>query len=31
FEQNPGAGYCRFVVAPKVLKFRREFARRLKR
>ena len=26
FERNPGAGYCRAVVAPKVAKFRRAFA-----
>ena len=30
FENNPGAGYCAFVVAPKVEKFRKTFARRVK-
>lgn len=30
FERNPGQGYCQFVVAPKVLKFRAQFAGRLK-
>jgi peptide-methionine (S)-S-oxide reductase len=30
FERNPGAPYCAFVVAPKVAKFRRHFAQRLK-
>ena len=30
FARNPGAGYCRVVVAPKVAKFRREFASRLR-
>lgn len=27
FERNPEAGYCAFVVAPKVEKFKRSFAR----
>ncbi len=31
FAQHPGQGYCAFVVAPKVEKFRRTFASRLKR
>jgi peptide-methionine (S)-S-oxide reductase len=31
FERNPGAGYCAFVVAPKVEKFKKTFASRLKR
>lgn len=30
FERNPGQGYCQFVVAPKVRKFRDQFAGRLK-
>ena len=30
FRKNPTAGYCRFVVAPKVAKFRKQFADRLK-
>ncbi len=30
FNQNPGSGYCRAVVAPKVQKFRKSFADRLK-
>jgi peptide-methionine (S)-S-oxide reductase len=30
FARNPGAGYCRVVVAPKVAKFRKEFSSRLK-
>jgi len=29
FERNPGQGYCAFVVAPKVAKFRKTFAARL--
>lgn len=29
FAKNPTAGYCRAVVAPKVAKFRKEFADRL--
>jgi peptide-methionine (S)-S-oxide reductase len=31
FERNPNQGYCAFVVAPKVAKFRKQFAERLKR
>ncbi len=31
FARNPGQGYCAFVVAPKVEKFRHTFAARLKR
>jgi peptide-methionine (S)-S-oxide reductase len=31
FANHPGQGYCAFVVAPKVEKFRRSFAARLKR
>lgn len=27
FRNNPGQGYCQFVVAPKVLKFRTKFGR----
>lgn len=27
FEHNPSAGYCAFVVAPKVAKFKKHFAR----
>lgn len=30
FRKNPTAGYCRAVVAPKVAKFRKQFAERLK-
>lgn len=30
FERNPHAGYCAFVVAPKVEKFRQTFARLLR-
>jgi peptide-methionine (S)-S-oxide reductase len=30
FEKNPGAGYCQFVISPKVQKFRKHFADRLK-
>jgi peptide-methionine (S)-S-oxide reductase len=29
FRNNPGAGYCTVVVAPKVAKFRKKFAHRL--
>lgn len=29
FEKNPWAGYCRAVIAPKVAKFRKQFAARL--
>ena len=31
FKNNPHQGYCQFVVAPKVAKFRQVFAARLKR
>ncbi len=31
FAQNPGSGYCQVVVAPKVRKFRKQFADRLKK
>jgi peptide-methionine (S)-S-oxide reductase len=31
FERNPHAGYCAFVVAPKVEKFKKTFAARLKK
>ncbi|UOD50828.1 peptide-methionine (S)-S-oxide reductase MsrA [Orrella daihaiensis] len=31
FQRNPGQGYCQFVIAPKVQKFRSQFAGRLKR
>ena len=31
FEKHPGEGYCAFVVWPKVEKFRKTFAARLKR
>jgi peptide-methionine (S)-S-oxide reductase len=31
FARNPGSGYCQVVVAPKVVKFRKQFADRLKR
>ena len=31
FRQNPGQGYCRAVVAPKVAKFRKAWEKRLKR
>ncbi|GIX09469.1 peptide-methionine (S)-S-oxide reductase MsrA [Elioraea sp.] len=30
FERNPWAGYCRAVIAPKVAKFRKAYAARLK-
>ncbi len=30
FARNPGAGYCAFVVAPKVAKFRKRFLEKLK-
>ncbi len=30
YAQHPGAGYCRVVIAPKVSKFRKQFAHRLK-
>jgi peptide-methionine (S)-S-oxide reductase len=29
FRRNPGAGYCRAIIAPKVVKFRKQFASRL--
>jgi peptide-methionine (S)-S-oxide reductase len=31
FERNPGQGYCAFVVAPKVAKFRKTFSSRLRK
>ncbi len=31
FAKNPWAGYCRAVVAPKVAKFRKQFAAKLKK
>lgn len=31
FALHPGAGYCRVVIAPKVAKFRKQFADRLRR
>jgi len=31
FENNPGQGYCRIVIAPKVAKFRKQHLERLKR
>ncbi len=31
FARNPGSGYCQVVVAPKVVKFRKQFADRVKR
>ncbi len=30
FKRNPGAGYCRVVIAPKVVKFRKRFGDRIK-
>lgn len=30
YARNPGQGYCRAVIAPKVANFRQQFARRLK-
>ena len=30
FARNPGSGYCQVVVAPKVQKFRKQFATRLR-
>jgi peptide-methionine (S)-S-oxide reductase len=30
FARNPGQGYCSFVVAPKVAKFRQHFAEKMK-
>ena len=31
FRNNPGQGYCAFVVAPKVAKFRQKFAEKMRR
>ena len=31
FRKNPGAGYCRAIISPKVAKFRKQFAERLKK
>jgi peptide-methionine (S)-S-oxide reductase len=31
FENNPGQGYCRAIIAPKVAKFRKEHLARLRR
>jgi peptide-methionine (S)-S-oxide reductase len=31
FERNPNQGYCRVVIAPKVLKFRKQFFSKLKK
>lgn len=31
FERNPNQGYCRVVIAPKVLKFRKQFLSKLKK
>ena len=31
FARNPWSGYCQVVVAPKVVKFRKQFADRVKR
>jgi peptide-methionine (S)-S-oxide reductase len=31
FERNPGQGYCRAVIAPKVAKFRQKYFARLKK
>jgi peptide-methionine (S)-S-oxide reductase len=31
FENNPGQGYCRIIIAPKVAKFRKEHLARLRR
>jgi len=31
FQRNPHQGYCRVIIAPKVAKFRRQYAERLKR
>ena len=30
FARNPSQGYCQVVVGPKVAKFRKQFAQRLK-
>jgi peptide-methionine (S)-S-oxide reductase len=31
FRRNPGQGYCAVIIAPKVAKFRKQYAERLKR
>ncbi|HKW42858.1 MAG TPA: peptide-methionine (S)-S-oxide reductase MsrA [Thermoplasmata archaeon] len=31
FRKNPNAGYCRFVIVPKVAKFRKQFGERLRK
>ena len=31
YARNPGQGYCQFVVAPKVAKFRSKYMQKLKR
>lgn len=31
FARNPGAGYCQFIIAPKVAKFRQKYLAQLKR
>ena len=31
FERNPNQGYCQFVIAPKVAKFRQKYVAQLKR
>ncbi len=31
YDRNPGQGYCQYVIAPKVQKFRSQFADRIKR
>ena len=31
FEQNPAQPYCQFIVSPKVVKFRSQWANRLKK
>lgn len=30
YNQNPGQGYCNFVISPKLAKFRKEYADKLK-
>jgi peptide-methionine (S)-S-oxide reductase len=30
YKKNPGQGYCQVVIAPKVAKFRKQFAHKLK-
>jgi peptide-methionine (S)-S-oxide reductase len=30
FRRNPASGYCRAIIAPKVSKFRKQFAARLR-